>query len=410
MQFSEYVNSLLWGPLGSVIILGGGIYLLIKLDFFYIVHPLKTFKTALSGGGGVSAMLAALGGSIGVGNIVGVGVAVSAGGAGAVFWMWVCALLTAVLKYAEIWLSVKFKDGTCGGPMYYLRLCKIPFLPEIFSVLCVISSFGIGCAVQSNAVALSAKHLGISDISVGLVLAFFCFITFIGGGKRLKKICNFLVPVMSVLYIAASVVIIALNFKGIPNMFSDIFKSAFNFKSALGGIGASIFMRGLKEGMSKGIFSAESGMGSSSIMYSFECREKPEKQGVWGVTEVFIDTIVMCSISAFVLLLTGKENIFSAFGSYFGSYGGYFTLVSLFCFAYTSICCWNFYGISCIKTLSKRKWALFIYNALFSLCIYAGAAANTDGVWLISDICNALMLFVNFYGIIALSRRIRSPL
>lgn len=410
MRFLEYVNNLLWGPLGSLFILGGGIYLLIKLKFFYILHPVKTLKSASVGGGGVSAMLSALGGSIGVGNIVGVGVALSLGGAGAVFWMWVCALITAVLKYAEIYLAVKHKGRANGGPMYYLRLLKIPFLPEIFCALCIISSFGIGCTVQSNAVALAATPLGISDVSVGLVLAFFCFVTFIGGGKRLQKVCEFLVPVMSILYIGCCIVIIALKVKHFPSMLTNIIKSAFNFKSALGGVGASLFLRGLKEGMSKGIFSAESGMGSSSIMYSFNCNEKPEKQGVWGVMEVFIDTIVMCSLSAFVLLLSDKENIFSAFGSFFGKLGGYFTFLSLFCFAYTSICCWNFYGASCIAALSKRKWALLIYNALFSLCIYIGAVASTGGVWLISDLCNALMLFVNFYGIIALSRRIRSPL
>ncbi len=407
LQFLEYINSLLWGPFGAFVILGGAVYMLMKLKIFYIIHPIKTFKSA---SGGATAMLSALGGSIGVGNIVGVGVALSLGGAGAVFWMWVCAIITAVLKYAEIYLSVKYAKHGVGGPMYYLRLCKISYLPEIFCALCIISSFGIGCTVQSNAVALSAKHLGISDASVGIVLAFLCLITFSGGGKRLQKVCNLLVPLMSILYIGFCVLIIALKIKQFPHMISDIIKSAFDFKSALGGIGASLFVRGLKEGMSKGIFSAESGMGSSAIMYSFNCPKKPENQGVWGILEVFIDTVVMCSLTAFALLLTNSDNVFSAFSLYFGKFGGLFTFISLFCFAYTSICCWNFYASSCIGVLAKRKWALFVYNALFSISIYIGAISSTSGVWLLSDLCNAIMLFVNFYGMLKLSSRIKSPL
>lgn len=409
MKLIQYLNDLLWGPFGSVIILSGGIYLLAKLKFFYILHPSKTAKS-ISQSGGLTAMLSALGGSIGVGNIVGVGVALSLGGAGAVFWMWVCALITAVLKYAEIFLSVKYKKGEGGGPMYYLKLCNVPLLSEIFCVLCIASSFGIGCSVQSNAVALAAQELSISDKSVGIILAFFCFITFIGGGKRLQNVCKVLVPVMGILYVCGCVAIVILNIGHIPDMISDIFKSAFTFKSTLGGVGASLFISGLKQGMSKGIFSAESGMGSSAIMYSLGNTDKAENQGVWGIFEVFIDTIVMCTLTAFVILLSGKENVFTAFGYSFGRLGGYFTLISLFCFAYASICCWNFYGISCMRFLSKRKWALFLYNALFLLSIYVGAVAETYGIWLVSDLCNAFMLFLNFFGILKLSDRIRSPL
>lgn len=409
MKLIQYLNDLLWGPFGSVIILSGGIYLLARLKFFYILHPAKTAKT-VSQSGGLTAMLSALGGSIGVGNIVGVGVALSLGGAGAVFWMWVCALITAVLKYSEIYLSVKYKKRENGGPMYYLQLCNIPFLSEIFCLLCIASSFGIGCSVQSNAASLAASELSVSSGFVGFVLALFCLITFLGGGNGLQKVCKILVPVMSILYICGCIAIIILNIGLVPNMLFGIFKSAFNFKSAFGGIGASLFMRGLKQGMSKGIFSAESGMGSSAIMYSFGKTTKAEKQGVWGIFEVFIDTVVMCSISAFAILVSDKENIFTAFTSSFGKIGGYFTFLSVLCFAYTSICCWNFYGASCVRFLLKRKWALFLYNALFVLCIYVGAVANTEGVWFVSDLCNAFMLFLNFFGILKLSDRIRSPL
>ena len=409
MRFFEYVSALLWGPLGSSVILCGALYLLFKLKAFYILHPIKTLKAA-SRGGGISAMLTALGGSIGVGNIVGVGVALSAGGAGAVFWMWVCALITAVLKYAEIYLAVRHRLKSGGGPMRYLRALGTPYLAQIFCVLCIVSSFGIGCSVQSNAVGMSASHLGFSKASVGLLLTFFCFITFMGGGKRLQKVCNILVPIMSVLYILGCTVIISLNITRLSEVMKCIVTSAFSFKSAFGGIGASLFMRGLREGMSKGIFSAESGMGSSSIAYALSESDSPEKQGVWGVLEVFLDTVVMCSLSALVLLLSDTESVFSAFGAYFGDIGVYFTLIALFCFAYTSICCWSFYGTSCMRSMTNRKWAPYIYNALFSICIFVGAVSDTGSVWAISDLCNALMLFVNFFGMLKLSSHLRSPI
>ncbi len=408
MKLLEYFNAIAWGPFGCGLLLLGGVYLLIKLKGFYLLHPIKTVKALSSGG--MLAMLSALGGSIGVGNIVGVGVALSLGGAGAVFWMWVCALITAVLKYAEIYLSVKYKESGKGGPMFYLGLCKATHLPEAFALLCVLSSFGIGCLVQSNAVSMCGAELSVSSKTLGAALAAVCLITFLGGGKGLQRICGVLVPIMSIVYIAACAVIIGTNVKLIPNTLSQILNSAFSIKSAVGGVGASLLVRGLREGMSKGIFSAESGMGSSAITYAFGDASDPAKQGVWGIVEVFIDTVVMCTLSAFVLLLSNKETVFSAFAESFGKAGGYFTLLSLFCFAYTSICCWNFYSTSCIRFLTKRNGALYIYNALFVICIYLGAVMDTHGVWLISDACNALMLYLNFYGIIRLSDKIRSPL
>lgn len=408
MEFIKTLNNILWGPASAFVILSGALFLLFKLKFFYLLHPLKCLGIFKKGG--FLSMVSALGGSIGVGNIVGVGVALSLGGAGAVFWMWICALFTAVLKYCEIYLAVKYKNANNGGAMYYLKLCKIPFLPQLFCILCIISSFGIGCAVQSNALAKASETTNLSPSLSGIVLSILCAATFYGGGKLLQKVSKYLVPIMSLLYIAGALFVVVLKADYLSEVFSDIFRDAFSFKSASGGIGASLFVSGIKEGMSKGIFSAESGMGSSALMYSFDNNETPENQGLWGIIEVFADTIVMCTLSALVILLTKENDVFSAYASVFGDKSNIFVLISMFCFAYTSICCWNFYANTCISFLTKRKTASFIFNAVFAVTIYIGATSELYTVWALSDLSNALMLFLNFFGLVYLNSHVKSPL
>lgn len=403
------IENILWGPIGCIVIIAVAIGLLIKTDFFYIRHPIKTLMKNKSGN--AVNMLSALGGSIGVGNIAGVALAVKLGGAGVVFWMWIFAFITMILKYAEIVIAVKYKHSGFGGAMFYLQNCKAgKLLSPLFCLFCIVSSFGIGCAVQSNACASAAGSAGISPLSCGIALAVFSSISVFGGGKRLQSISKYLVPAMSIIYIVASLTVIISNYANMPSVFAGIFKEAFSFKS----IGGGLCFAAVKEGMSKGIFSSESGMGSSAIMYAYENDASPEDQGIYGIVEVFIDTVIMCTLTAFVILSTGVDTsgdiVYSAFASVFGTKSSYFIAFSLFCFSYTSICAWNFYGKCSLSFLTKSKAAMFIYNAAFIAVIIIGALSNLEPVWQFADICNALMLFVNIYAIVSLKKDISDPL
>ena len=412
MDILNSINKILWGPFSLGVILVCALFICFKCGFFHLCHPIKTFKALRSDSGNndsLKNMLTALGGSIGVGNITGVSVAIAHGGPGAVFWMWICAIIGMMLKYAEIFLGVYFKENGVGGAMYYLRKCKLGKLAAvIFSVSCIASSFGIGCAVQSNAVAESGKKLGVSPLLIGLMLGIICLFAVFGSAKRLIRISAAVVPIMSITYTIGALIIAILNIKSIPSVFSSIFLNAFGYDSLTGGITGTAVAAAVRHGISKGVFSSECGMGSSAMSYCVENNNDAHKQGVWGMLEVAIDTLVMCTLSAVAIL--SYQNITTVTGAFESAYGKsavYFIGISLFFFAFTSICSWNFYGKTALSYLTKSKTALLLYNAVFVMIIVFGAIWNIEMLWEISDIFNFLMLSVNIYGLVYFSNLIK---
>ncbi len=415
MNILHFINGILWGPASSFLILIISVSMCVYCRGFYILHPLKTVSKLKKSKGALTDMLTALGGSIGVGNITGVALAVKAGGAGAVFWMWICALFTMMLKFSEIVISVKTADSSGGGAMKYLKLCRFgKILSPAFCLCCIAASFGIGCTAQSNSAASAATGINIHPAIIGALLAALCALTVFGGKSNLKSVLSRLVPVMSIFYIVGALIVISANFARLPSVFREIIKGAFNIKSVSGGIAGSAFISAIRQGMSKGIFSSEAGMGSSSLIYSSDGAKDAVVQGVSGIVEVFVDTVVMCTLTALAVLSSGVELSCSAspaadaFASVFGDKSRYFLLISLFLFAYTSICCWNFYGKCCAKYLFKTKAAAYLYDAVFVIFIFIGSIVRLEAVWELSDIFNAFMLYINIFALISLFPLVKS--
>lgn len=429
MNFLSLLNSFLWEKLLLVPLLLCGIFLTIKSGFYPVRRFGEIMKSTLGGlfvkreRGTVSpfkAVSAALAGTMGVGNIAGVATAITAGGPGAVFWMWMSAFFSMIIKYSEIVLSMKYRyrkdGGWVGGAMVCMdRGMKNPALAYVFAVACVAASFGTGNLSQSNTASTALDDaFGIPAVVSGLALALLCALALSGGTGRIFNITSVFVPVSSAVYILGALAVLFINLHEIPKALEEIFRSAFGLRQAGGGVAGWAVMQSMKFGVSRGLFTNEAGLGSAPIAHSASDAKTPEEQGRWGIIEVFLDTLVVCTLTALVIIVTGSHKIIGldgvgltseAFRSVFGDGAVVFIALSVLLFAYSSIIGWSYYAQSCIRYMTSRKWVLSVYKFVYVAAVLVGCVSNIGFVWSLSDILNALMLIPNMYMVMRLYKQ-----
>ena len=367
------------------------------------------------------AVCTALAATVGTGNIVGVALAIATGGPGAIFWLWVSALVGMVIKYCEVTLSQAYrttndKGETVGGPMYYIsKGMGMKWLAVLFAVFGGFASLGIGASVQANALAGGVNAtFGIPTWTIGIVAAGLGALIFIGGIKRIASVTEFLVPFMSILYIVGAFAVLVINLDQIPAAFMLIFRNTFTGTAAVGGFLGATVMYACRVGMARGVFTHEAGMGSAPIAHASADTDHPARQGLWGAFEVFFDSIVMCTITALVILTSGlwydaalvddtRAMSSLAFENAFTG-GQYIVTVGLCLFAFATIVAWYYYGEKCIEYLSKESRIVKLcYQVVYTLMIYWGCVAGLDAVWEFADLFNGLMAVPNLIALIALS-------
>lgn len=436
LEFLNYINENFISLCVPLCLVAFGLFFTVYLRGFYILHPIKCAKKILfqkssDGRSPLSALILSLAGTLGVGNIIGVASAISLGGAGAVFWMWVSAILAMALKYAETALGVIYrkcdKNGNTGGAVYYIkevffsRRAKLigKISAFIFGVLCLINSVSMGCILQINAISMSMSLVfPIKKSAIGIFCVLLCFISVMGKGRRVQKISEVIIPFASIAYVLASMCVIIYGKDKIGYAFMRIFKEAFSFKSVGGGIIGSLFYKGFKYGSMRGLLSNEAGCGTSPTAHAGSNEKSPMRQGLFGVLEVFIDTVLLCTLTALVIIISGayvnaKEPLsflIDAYGSVFGAYSGYFVAFSIALFAFATVICWAYYGCETLKFFGVNRYITYIYLVLFSLMCYIGAVVPFESAMLFSDISIGFMTLINLFTLFLGRRKIKETL
>ncbi|MBQ6877252.1 MAG: amino acid carrier protein [Oscillospiraceae bacterium] len=389
------------------LVLGSGFFLTAASGFF----PLRkvgfilknTFGNIFRNKSAFAGAATAIGATVGTGNIIGVAAAISIGGAGAVFWMWVGAFFGMMLKFAEAALAVKYGNGAM---VYIEKAFGKKLYGTFWCICCVLASFGGGNMIQTNAAgAAFEKSFGIPSGVIGAAIAVFTAAVLFCGSKTVVKTASVLVPAMALLYVSGCFAALFIFRENILPAFKNIFESAFDSFSVGGGIFGIFTSEALRTGISKGTFTHEAGMGSASLAHS-ESGSDPLVQGCWGIAEVFIDTIFVCSLTALVILSAKKTFAEEVFSSCFGKIGDVFLSVSMFLFALAAVIGWAFYGEKALKHITKSNIATNLYRILFCFCAFLGSFASLSTVWNITDIFNGLMIFPNLAAITVLSPEI----
>ncbi len=460
-EINRVINDFVWNKSGVFLLVGAGIIMTILTRFFQVVHIKSWVKATIGslfnkkthkkeGHGSVSqfqAVCTALAATIGTGNIAGVATAIATGGPGAVFWMWVAAFFGMMTTFAENVLGIYYrrkneKGEWSGGAMYYLKDglgkykgCKSigNVLAVLFACFTILASFGIGNIGQIRQITNNIEsaffgggaqfgyvfgEIKLTSLIIGIVLMIIAALVIFGGLQRIAATSEKIVPFMAVLYIVGSLVIVCVNIGEVGNVFGAIFKYAFTAPAFLGGSLGTLISRVITEGCKRGVFSNEAGLGSSVMVNSASSTKEPVVQGMWGIFQVFVDTIVVCSVTAFAVLSSGAINletgeravagsdpstfVAQAFGNVFGKPGEMFIAVCILMFAFTTVLGWSHYGTKAVEYISGVK-AGKIYKIIFIPLIVAGAVMGSTLAWDISDTFNGLMMIPNLIGVIALS-------
>ena len=458
MTFKDIINVLndiAWGPWMLILMVGTGIFLTWKLGFLQFVkfghamkHTLgKVFSKQSAGSGEVTpfqAVSTALAATVGTGNIAGVTGAIAVGGPGAVFWMWVSALFGMATKYSEVVLAVQYRERNpkgdyVGGPMYYIRNGlgkKWTWLAMVFSFLAAIAAIGTGNMTQINTIVTSfnstidafggntaattfelmGQTIPVSSLAVGLLAAVIVAMVLFGGLKRIGSVAERLVPAMAVIYVACSLVIVFVNRQYVGEIFGMIFRGAFNPQAVTGGVVGVTIMSAIQKGVGRGVFSNEAGLGSAPMAHAATSEKDPVKQGMYGIFEVFMDTIVICTLTALTLLCgvksgvsitwgqnAGAELILASFGTVFGTrIGALIVTVAITLFALSTILSWSLYGSRSFEFLFGHKSGI-IYRVLYVAAVVIGAVLKLDIVWTIADTFNGFMAVPNLIALLGLS-------
>ena len=436
------LNSFIWGVPAMTCIIGVGLYLAIRTGFLQIRkfgYAMKNtvgrmFQKTEAAAGSLTpfqAVCTALAATVGTGNIAGVAGAIAIGGPGAVFWMWISALLGMGTKFAEVTLAVHYRERNdkgdyIGGPMYYIKNGlggKWMWLAYMYAFFGVCAVFGTGNATQVNTITaavntalinyglLSVDSTAGSNLIIGVFICIIVALILIGGVKRIGKVSETLVPFMALLYVALGVGLIAMNIDRVPAVFAAIFQGAFKPSAVTGGVVGSFFVS-MQKGVSRGIFSNEAGLGTGSIAHACADTQEPVKQGLYGIFEVFMDTIVVCTMTALVILLSGvtipygqaagAELTISGFTSVYGNWVSIFTAIAMCCFAFSTIVGWGLYGARCAEFVFGSK-ILLPFNIAYALVSIVGAVVDLGLIWGISDTFNGFMIVPNLIGVFLLS-------
>ena len=426
-SFISEINNLLWGTFTFILIVGAGIYFTIRIKFYNIIHIVDIFKSVFqqsvsqcsaSKKGNISqfqALSTALAASMGTGNIIGVATAISIGGAGAIFWMWVSAVFGTAIGFVENILGQIYKKNG-NGPMGYISCAfHSQRAAVLYSFLCVLASFGIGNMTQSNTISAALTRFDISPSISGFFTALICAIIIYGGAKKVALAAEKLVPFAAALYLIGTIIVIAIYGKYISEILILIVKSAFGFSQISGGICGAVLKKSISVGLRRGVFSNEAGMGSSVLVHSETTADSPIKMGMLSVVEVVIDTLICCTATAFVILLTGADRsgaeglgmVTVAFRSVMGNFSDIFIAVTTIIFAFCTLIGWYFYGEKCLDFAFKNGnyKAVFLYRILYISAAFGGAVARLQVVWETADILNWFMLVINLSAVILLHNK-----
>lgn len=439
---NNIINNFIWGIPAIVCIIGVGLYLSIRTKFIQIrKFPLamkntigKVFEKKEATQGAMTpfqAVCTALSATVGTGNIAGVAGAIAIGGPGAIFWMWISAFLGMCTKFSEVILAVHFRERNeqgelVGGPMYYIKNGlgkKWHWLAALFAVFGVFTVFGTGNATQVNTITaainsallnynlISEETMGVSNIVIGVIIMLLVGSVLLGGVKRIGKVTERLVPFMAIFYIVLALGVVVLNIQRIPEIFYSIIYGAFHPAAITGGVVGSFFTS-MTKGVSRGIFSNEAGLGTGSIAHACADTKQPVQQGFFGIFEVFADTIIICTLTALVILCSGvpitygeaagAELTILGFTYTYGNWVSIFTAVAMCCFAFSTIIGWGLYGARCVEFLFSSK-VVKPFMMVYSLVAIVGATVDLGLVWSISDTCNGLMVIPNLIGVFLLS-------
>lgn len=443
---NEMVRAFVWGIPMLVLLTGTGIYFTVRTGLFQVRHAgLWLRRTLLSCFSGAArrtssknavspfaTMCTALAATVGTGNIAGVATALTIGGPGAVFWMWCSALLGMCTKFSEVTLAVHFRERNAngelvGGPMYYIKngLAKHwRWLAAIYALFGVLTVFGTGNATQVNTIitaidaalnqyaVVSDKAMATVNLVIGIVVAMLVALVLLGGVKRIGSVSEKLVPFMALTYVVLALGVVLLNLPRLPEVFTSIVAGAFNPAAFTGGAVGSLFLS-MQKGVSRGIFSNEAGLGTGSIAHACADTKKPVKQGVFGIFEVFADTIVICTLTALVILCSGTsvnygqaagaELTISGFTLTYGGWASLFTAVALCCFAFSTIIGWGLYGSRCIEYLFHTDKVVRPFLVVYSFVAILGATVDLGLLWSIADTFNGLMSIPNLIALLLLS-------
>ena len=453
-QFINWLNGIAWGPWMLILLVGTGIYLSSRVGFLqlrkfgYAMKNTigKIFQKQTAGEGEITpfqAMSTALAATVGTGNIAGVTGAIVVGGPGAVFWMWLSAFFGMITKYSEVVLAIRYRERNdkgewVGGPMYYIKNglgAKWKWLGVVFSVLTCLAAFGIGNMTQINTIATSintaiksygidtsasltlfGQQLTVFNVVIGVVIAIIVGLVLLGGVKRIGAVTEKLVPFMAVVYILASLAVVFTNLDSIIPIFVSIFKGAFNPSAVMGGFTGTTIMMAIQKGVGRGVFSNEAGLGSAPMAHAATSETDPVKQGMYGIFEVFVDTIIICTLTALVLLCGirngvevnwgvsgGAELIIASISMVLGQQlGSTIVAIGIVLFALSTVLSWALYGSRCFEFLFGSK-LLPVYQIVFVLVCIVGASMELALVWNIADTLNGFMAIPNLVALLGLS-------
>ena len=421
------LSSIIWGPPMLILLVGTGLYLTIILKGLQFRALPLAFKLILQKDHGhhgdishFAALMTALAATVGIGNIVGVATAITLGGPGAVFWMWVTGLVGMATKYSEAVLAVKYREkgehGMRGGPMYYIsKGAGLPWLGTLFAIFTACAAFGIGNMTQANATAkILQATFNIPAEVTGVILTLLTGLVILGGIKSIGKFTSYLVPVMILGYMGASLWVLCLNASAIPLAFSLIFGHAFSPIAATGGFVGATIASAIRMGVSRGVFSNESGLGSAPIAAAAARTQQPVTQALVSMTQTFIDTLVVCTMTALVILtaqswlqgISPAELTSASMAETLGQTGRVIVAISTALFAYSTLIGWNYYGEKAVEYLLGTR-AIKPYRVIFTVAVMVGCLTSLEFVWNFSDLMNGMMAIPNLIGLLLLAKIIK---
>ena len=431
-KINAAVNGIVWGPVMLTLLIGAGLFLSAKMGFLQFRKLGYAMKNTIgsvfsknqhtkdeSGVSPFQAVATAMAGTIGTGSIAGIATAIVSGGPGAVFWMWISALLGMITKYSEIVLSLKFREKNpagqwTGGPMYYIKNgLGLKWLALLFAFFGMVACLGTGNATQSNSIAVALdSSFGVNPWITAVALTVIAAAVILGGMRRIASVNEKLVPFMAVFFVLCSFLALILNAPKIPAAFALIFKEAFNFRAAAGGAAGYGIMTAMHYGFARGVFSNEAGLGSAPIAHAASSTKDPVQQGLWGMFEVFFTTIIICTCSALVILTSGLWNSgefqgsalsIASFNSIIPGIGGFGVTFSTIFFALSTILGWAYYGEVCAGYLTGgKKSSIIIYRIIYVGFVFLGCIGNLELIWSISETMNGLMAIPNLIGVVGL--------
>lgn len=420
-DYLQNVYDIILSPTLLIILLSAGIFITFYLKCFHI-FKIRTIcnsffkRKSKDGISPFRALTVALAGTLGVGNIAGVAAAITTGGPGAIFWMWMGAFFSMLIKYSEIVLAILYrksgKDGFVGGAMYYFSNRKVGML---FSFGCIAASFSLGNIMQARAVAETLEaSFSVPPITVGIILALLLYLSICKGIGRISSVTMLLVPLMSFIYILLCMAVLITHATSLPAVFSLIFQSAFDPQAALGGIGGFSFAASIRAGISRGLITHEAGCGTAPMAHAGADNTPPE-QGFWGIFEVFTDTIILCSLTAFVILISwnsyptleGMSLVIACFFDPFGKAAGKILALLIFCFALATMIGWSYYGRVSIDFLSAKPTYKKLYAIAYSFTAILGALTDSSLMWLLADYSVATMTILHVPALLSKIKEVK---